>query len=523
MFWSKGKNRKSNRTILKLPSDPEEAAANKQLSEDLQTNETALKELFRNCSDVVFRDVILAADHKLLLIYIDGLVDTIALDQFVLEPVIRDSLRDDRQPEQIREVIEKQLIAVAAVRKLTCLNEAVQDILKGHAVLLFNNECLGLSAELKGGNVRGVEEPSSEPVVKGPREGFTEALRTNTSMVRRKLKTHRLKMESLTVGELSQTHIVISYIAGTVKDTIVQEVRSRIGRIKIDAVLESGYIEEFIEDAPHSPFPTVQSTERPDIVAANLVEGKVAIFTDGTPFVLLVPFTFWAGLQSAEDYYNRSLYSSAVRIIRGVLLTTSVFLPSLYVAIVNFHSLMLPTSLVLNFSAAQENTPFPTVVEAFMMEMIFEGLREAGIRLPKQVGSAVSIVGALVIGQAAVQAGIVSAPVVIIVAGTGIASFTIPRYNLGYALRLLRFVMLILAGTLGLYGIALGTITLLLHLVSLRSYGIPYFSPVAPLVPESLKDVLWRAPRWKMTVLPKQTTPERLERIPEDQEPKPTK
>ncbi|MNI48217.1 Spore germination protein A1 [compost metagenome] len=329
-------------------------------------------------------------------------------------------------------------------------------------------------------------------------------------------------MESLTLGQVSQTNIVIAYLEGTAKESIVNEVRERISRIKLDAVLESGFIEEFIEDAPLSPFPTVQNTERPDIVAANLLEGRVAIFTDGTPFVLIVPFTFWQGLQSAEDYYNRSLYSSAVRIIRSVLLTTSLFLPSLYVAIINFHSLMLPTSLVLNFSAAQENTPFPTVVEAFMMEMIFEGLREAGIRLPKQIGSAVSIVGALVIGQAAVQAGIVSAPVVIIVAGTGIASFTIPRYNLGYALRLLRFTMLILAGTLGLYGIALGTLALLLHLVSLRSFGVPYFTPVAPMITRSLNDVLWRSPRWKMNMLPKLTTDLDIERIPEKQMPKPT-
>ncbi|WP_239004692.1 spore germination protein [Paenibacillus tepidiphilus] len=491
---------------------------------DLHTNEQALRELFTNCSDIVYREISLAAGHKQLIIYMDGMVDTNALNQFILQPAIRDVATDDgKRPGQTREWIEQQLIAVARVNQISSLDEAVREILNAKAVILFNHETVGLSAELTDPNVRAVEEPTSEPVVRGPREGFTETLRTNTSMVRRKLKTHRLKLESMTVGKVSQTEVAIAYLEGTAKAEIVNEVRSRISRIQMDAVLESGYLEEFIEVAPLSPFPTVQNTERPDIVAANLLEGKIAIFTDGTPFVRIVPFTFWAGLQAAEDYYNRSFYSSAIRVIRSVLLTTSLFLPSLYVAIVNFHSMMLPTSLVLNFSAAQENTPFPTVVEAFMMELIFEGLREAGIRLPKQIGSAVSIVGALVIGQAAVQAGIVSAPVVIVVAGTGIASFTIPRYDLGYALRLLRFVMLILAGTLGLYGIALGTLTLLLHLVSLRSFGVPYFSPVAPLFPGGLNDVLWRAPRWRMNTLPKLMTPGDIERIPKGQKPKPNR
>lgn len=251
------------------------------------------------------------------------------------------------------------------------------------------------------------------------------------------------------------------------------------------------------------------------------MEGKVAILTDGTPIVLIVPFTFFAGLQAAEDYYERFMYSTAIRWIRFVLFNVALFLPSIYVAVTTFHSQMLPTSLLLSFAGAREPSPFPTVVEAFLMEVVFESLREAGVRLPKTVGSAVSIVGALVIGESAVRAGIISAPVVIVVAGTGIASFAIPRYNLGVAYRLLRFPLLILAGTFGLFGVFMGALALLLHLVSLRSFGVPYLSPLAPLNVEEIKDILWRAPRWMLTFRPNSMIKGDSIRIPKGQKPSP--
>jgi len=328
-------------------------------------------------------------------------------------------------------------------------------------------------------------------------------------------------MESLTVGRVSQTDVVIVYIDGIVSKTILEEVRARIGRIQIDGVLESGYIEEFIEDSSWSPFPQIQNTERPDIVCAGLLEGKVAIMVDNTPFALIVPMTFWTGLQAVEDYYERSIYTTFIRLIRYSLFNIALLLPSLYVALSTFHQQLIPTNLLISIANSREGVPFPTFVEALLMEFMFEGLREAGIRLPKAVGSAVSIVGALVIGQSAVQAGIVSAPVVIVVSTTGIASFAIPRYNFGTAYRLLRFPMLILAGTLGLYGIISGLFLMIIHLLNLRSFGVPYMSPVVPQIPRAMRDVFVRAPRWMMTYRPALTAGDNKKRIPEGQKSSP--
>ncbi len=323
----------------------------------------------------------------------------------------------------------------------------------------------------------------------------------------------------MSIGELSQTDVAIAYIEGLATEALLDEVRTRLSRIQIDGILESAYIEEFIEDAPYSPFPQIQNTERPDIVIANLLEGKVAILVDNTPFALIVPMTFWNGLQAVEDYYERFIYTSFIRFIRYILFNITMYLPSIYVALITYHPKLIPTTLLISIAAARDSVPFPTIIEALLMELVFEGLREAGIRLPKAVGSAVSIVGALVVGQAAVQAGIVSSPMVIIVATTGIASFSIPRYNLGTALRLVRFPMLILAGMFGLYGIVIGFIVLTIHLVNLRSFGVPYFNPVAPQIPEDLKDVLLRSPRWSNRYGPIFTSGWKKQRTPPGQKP----
>ncbi len=377
-----------------------------------------------------------------MLIYVDGLCDTKTLEEVVLKPLLEGILQD------VRFVIDERLIAVAQVQMASCLNDLVDHVLKGDAAILVDGENQAIIADLKGFDKRGIEEPTTESTVRGPRDGFTETLRTNTMLIRRRIRSSKLKMETYSVGKFSKTDIVIAYIEGIVQDVVLEEVRKRIKRIQIDGVVDSGYIEDFIEDLPYSPFPQVQNTERPDIVCAGLLEGKVAIIIDNTPFTLLVPMTFWAGLQASEDYYERFIYTTFVRWLRYLLLNIALFLPSLYVATTTFHPQLIPTNLLISIAAARDGVPFPAAVEALMMEFMFEGLREAGIRLPKPIGSAVSIVGALVIGQAAVEAGIISAPMVIVVATTGIASFAIPRYNLGTAYRLLRFPMLILGGPL---------------------------------------------------------------------------
>ncbi len=494
------------------------------LSKDLKTNEQVLHRIFEDCSDVVFHPIQINGQTRLLLVYIDGLSDTKTLQEIMIKPFLFEGVTEGiGNAGNLHQVIKDQLIAIPQTKIVSTVQEVVENIVKSNIAVLSESENVAIIAEMKAWTTRGVEETQSESSVRGPREGFTETLRTNTSLIRRKIRNPHLKMELVTLGSVTNTDVIVSYIKGTVNEAVLKEVRTRIHRIQIDGILESGYIEELIEDEPFSPFPTIQNTERPDVVASALLEGRIAILVDGTPFALVVPLTFWTAMQAAEDFYERFLFTTAIRFMRFIFLMISLFFPSVYVAITTFHPQMIPTNLLLSFAAAREPSPFPAVVEAFSMEFMFEGLREAGVRLPKAVGSAVSIVGALVIGEAAVQAGIISAPIVIVVATTGIASFAIPRYSFGIAFRLIRFPMLVLAGTFGFYGIAIGLIAVMVHLVSLRSFGVPYLSPVAPMVRGNAKNVLLRPPWWDMTMLPELITGKVSKRMPKGQKPEPPK
>lgn len=497
------------------------------LSPDIRVNESLLRQDFSNCADVVFRSFKCVdgsrQERLMLAVCIDGLIDTKHLDEAVLRSLMKYSLPDISTVTTawVRDLLAEQAVPAVQVQIVTDLKKVIQDVLKGNTALLVDGDGAALTIEIKGWERRGIEEPPSEPVIRGPREGFIETLRTNTALVRRKIRSTRLKMENMVIGDLSQTDVTIAYIEGIAPQSVVDEARQRLQRIKLDAVLESAFIEEFIEDQPRSPFPQIQNTERPDVVCANLLEGKVAIFTDGTPFVLIVPAIFWGALNANEDYYERTFMSSFLRLLRISLMMMSLLLPSLYVAMTTFQQEMIPTNLLLSIASAREATPFPAVIEALFMEITFEALREAGVRMPKQIGQAMSIVGALVIGQAAVQAGIISAPMVIVVSITGIASFTFPRYNVGITIRLLRFPMLIIAGVFGIYGIAMTMFIIVIHLVSLRSFGVPYFTPVAPTIFSDLKDVFVRVPRWAMYRRQILTSGDNTMRVPPGQRPEP--
>jgi spore germination protein KA len=332
-------------------------------------------------------------------------------------------------------------------------------------------------------------------------------------MIRRRLKTTKLKFESIKVGKLSKTEVVITYLDSIAQQSIVEEVRSRLHEINIDAIEDSGYILEFIEDNPYSLFPQVLQTERPDRVVGSLLEGRIGIIVENSPFALIVPVTFFQMMNSPEDYYGRFIMTSFIRFIRYLFLLVALLFPAIYIAVTTFHHELLPTNLLFSVAASREKVPFPAVIEALLMEITFEALREAGLRLPRPIGSTVSIVGALVIGQAAVEAGIVSAPLVIVVSTTGIASFMFPSYPLTGAIRLLRFLMIFLAATLGFYGILLGVLFILVHLVQLRSFGVPYLSPIAPFNFNNLKDIFVRAPWWKMNERPEQVGKRNLMRL----------
>jgi spore germination protein KA len=310
-------------------------------------------------------------------------------------------------------------------------------------------------------------------------------------------------METKQIGRETQTQVAVMYIKGIAEEAIIQEVHRRLDRIDIDGILESGYIEELIQDGTYSPFPTIYNSERPDVIAAELLEGKIAILVDGTPFVLVVPAFFVSFLHAPEDYYHRADISSLIRILRYIGMLIAFIAPSLYIAVTTFHQEMLPTDLLIGLAAQREGVPFPAFIEALLMELAFEILREAGIRMPRTIGPAVSVVGTLVIGQAAVEAGIVSPAMVIVVAITAISSFSFPSYSIANSFRMLRFPLMGLAASFGLYGIIVGVIALILHLCSLRTFGIPYMSPIAPFNLPDQKDVFIRAPWWAMVLRPK--------------------
>ncbi|MEK4058402.1 MULTISPECIES: spore germination protein [Paenibacillus] len=485
----------------------------KVLTTDLEDSEAILRELLHNSSDVMFRK--LHTDGQtLLFIYVEGLCDTNLVEQIILKPFLYRGLPGDNcEGPPFTHTLRQLMLPVLNKSSATKAGEVVEGVLAGYVALLAEGESEAQIADFQHYQQRNVEEPSTEPVVRGPRDGFTESLRVNTSLIRRRLCTHELVNKSFQLGEKTGTKVEMLYLEGVAKASIVEEVTRRIGEIRIDGILESGYIEEMIEDAPYSPFPQIQNTERPDVVCAALLEGKVAIVTANTPFVLIVPMTFWSGLQASEDYYERAIFTTLVRWVRYFMFLIALLLPSVYVALTTFHPQILPTVLLISIAAAREGVPFPAVMEAFLMEFMFEALREAGVRLPKTIGSAVSIVGALVIGQSAVEAGIISAPMVIVVATTGVASFGIPRYNLGTALRVLRFPMLLLAGFIGIYGILIGITAILIHLSCLRSFGVPYLTPVSSETAGYVKDLIFRAPRWSLRYRPKNTTGSNGKRI----------
>ncbi|MHB8125057.1 MAG: spore germination protein [Desulfitobacteriaceae bacterium] len=472
-------------------------------SQPLSANQ--VREVLSKSSDVIFRDFTLRGKEVVpcSLVVVDGLVDKHLLDQFVLKALMVDSAG---RPELVQmtittalETIQKSLAPANEIKKISELGEALDAILSGDAVLFFAQTQEALVIGARGWVNRGVTEPETESVVRGPREGFSETLRINTSLLRRKIKHPSLRLVSLKIGDLTRTDVVVTYLENIASSDVISEVLKRLGRIKIDGVLETAYLEQMIEDNPYSPFPQVAYTERPDALAAELLEGKVGILVDGTPIALTVPAVFVQFLQVSEDYYERAMIMILVRFIRYFGLFLALVAPSVYIAATTFHQEILPTSMALSIAAAREGVPFPALLEAMLMIIILEILQEAGLRLPKPIGQTIGIVGALVIGDAAVKASLVSPIMVIIVGITAVSSYAIPAYDMAITVRLIRIPLTILSGTLGFFGVSIALYGLLIHVLSLRSFGVPYFSPIVPLrIRAFLQDVFVVVPLWAM-------------------------
>lgn len=463
------------------------------VSKDIKVNKEKILTCFHYTSDLITYEFESNYGIKMLICYIEGFIDRKILNDDILKPLVL-GLKD-------REKI-RQLIFSPKIEEEILFENIVDELSHGKLAIFVDGEEKAYLVEISSWEKRSIEQPGAEAVVRGPKEGFIEDIAVNKVLLRRIIRSNNLVFENYKLGQQSKKAVSIAYVKGVVNEDVLEEVRRRLSKINIDAILESGNIEELIEDKPMGLFSTISNAEKPDVVAAKILEGRVAIFTDGTPHVLIVPKLFIEGLQTSEDYYIRPHYASVLRFLRTLSLFISIFLPGIFIALQLYHQEMIPTTLLISAAGAREGVPLPAVLEVFIMIIALELTKESGLRLPKSIGMTVSIVGALILGQAAVQAGIVSGLTVIVVSIAAIAEFTIP--DLANALVIARIVIIVLAGFAGIYGITIGFIIMAVHTLSLESFGVAYGWPIAPRDWEGLrKDTFTRAPIWKMVFRPK--------------------
>jgi len=492
-------------TQLKSPKinngNIEQKTLQSELSVSLKDNLNTLKNILGSSNDIIYREFSFGFKMQInaAVIFLEGMTEKATINELIIKPFMYDSrlynLESQLELGSIS-IIKNCMLSVGNLKQVKSINEIIDGCLSGDTIFLMEGCKEALVIHSKGWETRGVEESKTEAVVRGPREGFSETIATNMTLIRRKIRNPNLTFETMQIGTQTRTNVSIVYLKGVVNPKLIKEIKGRLNRINTDAILESGYIEQFIEDSPYSIFPTVGNSEKPDTAAAKILEGRAAILVDGTPFVLTMPMLFIEGFQSAEDYYSRTYFASLLRILRYASFFISILSPATYVMLSTFHQELIPTTLLFTLAAGREGVPFPAIMEAGLMIITFEILREAGVRLPRPVGQAVSIVGALVIGEAAVSAGLVGGIMVIVVALTAVSSFVVPVYT--DVVAILRMAFLILAGALGIFGVGIGLLMVLVHIVSLRSFGTPYLAPLAPLSTEDLKDSLIRTHLWSM-------------------------
>lgn len=470
---------------------------------NIDDTEKLLKERFLYSGDFVVRRLIVSCPggtkNQALIAYADGMVRQDLLSESIIKPLLHgrgELLIKPRQGTEKIDNINEYIIATGEVKKESDIEKGIAAILNGDCVLFLDKSANFSIISCKGYQTRSVEQPSYDVSMRGPRESFNENLRTNTSLLRRRVKNSNLVFENMVVGRKTSTNICITYINGLAEAKLIKEVKRRIKKIDVDMILESGYIEEYIEDSPLSVFATTGITERPDVLAAKLMEGRVGIMVDGSPFVLTAPFLLVEAFQNPEDYYTRTIYAGIVRIFRYLAFFLSIMVPGIYVALTSFHQELIPTSLLFSIAAASEGVPFGSFTEVMLFLLVFELLKEAGIHMPKNIGQTISIVGGLVMGEAAIQAGLIGAPVVIIIAFTAVSSFVVPTIN--NEVTLLRWIFLFAGGFFGGFGIAIALIGLTVHIAGLESFGYSFASPIMPCRPGDLKDTVIRAPLWLM-------------------------
>ena len=434
-----------------------------------------------------------------LIVYLESLSDEQKIQKEIIQPL-----------EENKAGIVEEIITSVEIAKKSVLSQLPQSLVQGNCVLMFEGGAEAFVVDVAAEYKRNISEPVNEGVVRGPHDGFIENLNTNLYLVRKRIENPDLVVRYYWVGKKAKTKLALLYMQDLANPDLVKEVDHRLCSIATDTMFSPGFITEFIEDKPFSLFPQILFTERPDRAAAHLMEGRVVILTETDSSALILPVTFFAFYQSPDDYHSRWIVGSLIRIIRLVSFFISFLLPALYIAIVGFHPEILPTNLIYTVKSSIDRVPFPPIVEAFLMQITLELLREAGVRLPSRVGQTIGIVGGLVIGESVVRAGLVSYPMVIVVAITAISSFVAPSHEISTASRILGFPLMLLAAVFGLIGIMFSLLFLLIHLCKLESFGTPFFAPVMPLRIKDMKDVFLRFPIWSLNQRPHDPHPKRV-------------
>ena len=449
----------------------------RKVSANLRENEKYLRSRLENCSDILIRPMKLGEGHKVdcLMVYIEVAVSNMMLEDSAIGKMVNHFW--EVSPDQILEFVRNNSLGIADVKKLEDMEEAIKALLAGNAVFFMDGYDCAMKISSKGYPGLGVTEAEKEQVLRGSKEGFGDSVKSNSALVRKRLRDTRLKVEEYFVGVRSHTLVQILYMEDLVHEKLLEDVKERLEEFEIDGILDSGMLEQLTEDAWYSPFPQYQTTERPDRAVQEILNGKVVLLCDNSPEALVLPGNFNSFMESSEDWYHRFEMASFLRVLRYLAVIMAVILPGLYLAVIRFHTQILPSNLILSFAEAREGVPFSSVVELIFLELAFELIREAGVRIPGALGNAIGIVGGLVIGQAAVEANLVSPIVVMIVALTALGSLTVPNEEFASAFRLLKYGFLILGGYLGIYGLVLGVYFTVGHLAGLLSFGVPYLVP----------------------------------------------
>ncbi|MHA7098146.1 spore germination protein [Priestia aryabhattai] len=474
------------------------------ISKSLSENLVNLYAFFKDTPDLIVRHLEIKKGNKqAVLIYLSSLIDKDLIHEHILYPLMNND-NDTEMP--------SQSVTVGKVESSSTWKDVEVNIFQGKSILLIDGQTEATILETPGWPQRSIEDPQLETSLKGAHVGFGETSDRNIALIRRYIPNRQLKITEMIVGERSRSKVSILYLEDVVNPELLQELKNRIEQIHVDSILNAGELEQFIEDSPYSPFPQFISTERPDAAASHIFQGRMIVMVDGASAVLVTPVTLISFFQNVDDYGSRLLSSNFIRILRMVSFFMAILLPSLYISLISFNYELIPIKILLNIGKYRAEVPFPPFIEALIMEISLEMLREAGVRLPAPIGQTVGIVGAIVIGQAAVQAGIVSNMMIIVVSSTAIASFIIPNYDMSSAIRLLRFPMMLIASWFGIVGIVIGLMTIIGHIISLESLGTPYASPFAPIRFSEWKDTFVRFPLWKMTKRPSNARPIQVKR-----------